>query len=259
MNTFVFDLDYTLLGRDKKVGQDTKSVLMKRGRLGDSIIFATSRPIRAIRNFIDSDLLELATIISLNGAIRHRIDGKVDRFSQIGDRVGRFLIDPNISQRVHFSVELIGEEFGTNAIYTDEELATVHSATREMVFSINDIDITAISKIAIDGLGKDISDLVPELESMGLYPIPCMDGTFLNVVDSEVDKSVTLDKTLELVNGKESNVLVFGDDIPDIRMMELGTRSIALKNAKEEVKVIADDIIGDCDEDTIGEYIRTAC
>ena len=105
----------------------------------------------------------------------------------------------------------------------------------------------------------DISDLVPELESMGLYPIPCMDDTFLNVVDPEVDKSVALDKTLELIDRKESNVLVLGDDIPDIRMMELGTRSIAPRNAKEKVKAIVDYIIGDCDEDTIGEYIRTVC
>lgn len=39
-------------------------------------------------------------------------------------------------------------------------------------------------------------------------------------------------------------------------MMRLGGVSVAMNNAKSEVKQVADHIIGDCEEDGIGAFIR---
>ncbi len=256
MNIFVFDLDDTLLDRDKRVGLDTKRELMNRSDQGDAIVFASSRPIRAIRQFIEDNLLATATIISLNGAVRHSLNGTTKRYSAIGDRVGNLINDLKTVHNIHFSIELLGEEFATNATYTTEELMTEQSATPDMTRAINEIKFSEISKIALDGLGQNIMFLIPQLERIGLYPIPCNDGTFLNVVDPNVDKSITLERTVLSLGHVDPDIYVFGDDIPDIRMMKFATRSIAMKNARHEVKKIADDIIGDCDDDSIGAYIR---
>ena len=39
-------------------------------------------------------------------------------------------------------------------------------------------------------------------------------------------------------------------------MLKLGSLAVAMGNAKQEVKEIADVVIGDCDDDEIGKFIR---
>lgn len=50
--------------------------------------------------------------------------------------------------------------------------------------------------------------------------------------------------------------VTFGDDYADIGMLTLCGKGIAMGNAINEVKEIADLIIGSNDEDGIAEYLR---
>ena len=256
MKVFVFDLDDTLLNRSKRIGTDTRRELMKRVEAGDQIVLATSRPIRAVRYVVDIELLKHADIISLNGAIHHNEAGVVNQHSYTGDQARTLVSHDGIQNSVHYYIESQGECFATNAVYTDQELEKVHFATRDMVIPLQAVDFNKVSKVALDGLGKTIEHFSHYIRSLGLKPIPCLDGTFLNVLAPGCDKSTTLQEILDVRGIKREDVVVFGDDIPDIEMMKLGGISVAMANAKDAVKNVADYIIGDCDEDAIGEFIR---
>jgi hydroxymethylpyrimidine pyrophosphatase-like HAD family hydrolase len=125
-----------------------------------------------------------------------------------------------------------------------------------MVIPLSKIEIDRISKVAVDGHGKNITRNCNFISVLGMKAIPSMDGTFLNVVDPTVDKSSTLQILLDRLNIHKQDVIVFGDDIPDIEMLKLGSLAIAMGNTKQEVKEIADIVIGDCDDDEIGKFIR---
>ena len=259
MKTLVFDLDDTLLNRNKKIGFKTQTELIRQIECGSDIVLATSRPIRAVRRFVDAELLKSITVISLNGAICHHPNGQVRRYSHIGTKAKELIENEDLRNRVHFSVELEGEHFASNATYTDQELDEVHSASREFVLPLESLDFHKVSKVAIDGLERDISAYQNSIIHLGLKPILCMDNTFINVVDTNVDKSSTLAGILNEKGIDSKDVFVFGDDIPDIEMMKFAGVSIAMGNAKEAVKAVADYIIDDCDEDAIGDFIRQQC
>jgi Cof subfamily protein (haloacid dehalogenase superfamily) len=259
MKTFVFDLDDTLLNREKRVGENTRDILLEITRTGSKIIFATSRPERAVRRFIDNELLSLATLITLNGAILRESPTYISHYSKLGNKAVKLIKHPELSRIAHFSVEFEGHEFASNANYTDKELDTIQSATRDMVIPLANIEFDKISKVAVDGLGNNIERYCEYISALGMKAISSMNGTFLNVVDPKVDKSTTLEILLNRLSIQKQDVIVFGDDVPDIEMMKLGGLAVAMNNAKKEVKEIADVVIGDCDNDEIGKFIRQYC
>jgi Cof subfamily protein (haloacid dehalogenase superfamily) len=256
MKAYVFDLDGTLLNHQKQVGSDTRQELLRRTAAGDLLILATSRPIRVVRHFIDPILLQQSIVITLNGAVHHDTHGNAYQHSYLG-KPGRSAIKAALKyDHTHFSVEIQGEAFATNVAYSDAELFTVHRATRDMIIPLNQLAHHTVSKIAVDGLTTDLTPLMHTIAGMGLAVIPCLEGTFLNVVAPGMDKSTTLRMVLDEHRVSRENVLVFGDDIPDIEMMKMAGISVAMGNAIPEVKAVADIIIGDCDEDGIGIFLR---
>lgn len=56
-----------------------------------------------------------------------------------------------------------------------------------------------------------------------------------------------------------SNVIAFGDDLPDIGMLRLCGTGVAMGNAVAEVKTAADVVIGTNDEDGIAKYLLDKC
>ncbi|MBO5346634.1 MAG: HAD hydrolase family protein, partial [Lachnospiraceae bacterium] len=51
-------------------------------------------------------------------------------------------------------------------------------------------------------------------------------------------------------------IIAFGDDFADIGMLQLCGTGIAMGNAIEEVKAVADRVIGSNDEDGIARYLE---
>lgn len=62
----------------------------------------------------------------------------------------------------------------------------------------------------------------------------------------------TLKKTL---TDEELELVVFGDNLNDIPMFKIGDRSVAVENAKDELKTFATEVIGNNEEDSVVKYI----
>ncbi|MEO6873316.1 MAG: HAD-IIB family hydrolase [Opitutaceae bacterium] len=257
MKALVFDLDDTLLDSRKRIGPDTLATLYAWIASDRKVILATSRPIRAVRAFIPARLLDLCEVISLNGAIHHSRGVITHRNARLGiaaEAILKLLL--RSSDRVHYTIEVDGDSFATNAIYSDTDLMTVQSATRKMVVELAGLDFASVSKVSIDGLGLSIDKLIPAIEKLGGVAISSMNNTFLNVVDPSVDKSSALARIIRKHCWLRHEFAVFGDDIPDIKMMQLTDHSVAMNNAADAVKATAHFIIAHCDDDCIGKYIR---
>ena len=51
-------------------------------------------------------------------------------------------------------------------------------------------------------------------------------------------------------------VICFGDNVNDIPMFELADESYATSNAADEIKKIATDVIGSCEEEGVAEFLK---
>ncbi|RUM71058.1 MAG: haloacid dehalogenase [Sulfurovum sp.] len=90
-----------------------------------------------------------------------------------------------------------------------------------------------------------------------LSPEKYSDGWFLTILHPEGDKAHALQKVTEYLQRDIKEVTVFGDSINDIGMFDLAGTSVAVANALDEVKAIADIILPHSnDEDAVAKYLQ---
>ena len=63
-------------------------------------------------------------------------------------------------------------------------------------------------------------------------------------------------KLCEICEISIEDIVAFGDDLVDIGMLQLCGKGIAMGNALQEVKNIADIVIGTNDEDGIAQWLE---
>ncbi|MGE0624427.1 MAG: HAD-IIB family hydrolase [Pseudomonadales bacterium] len=258
-SALVFDLDGTLLRRDRSVSTSNLQALLQAASVGFTLVIATSRPIRSIRQFLPSALLDLCTTISLNGAaIWSPGAGNARLLGHVGADLTPLLDALSAtSHDLRYSLETDGQRFALSHPLDAHDLWTVHAATPDMVVHEGLIDPIQVTKIAVDGLGRALD------EALGLargFPalrfIPADAQTFLNIVPADVDKAPALGMVADELGLDLSASIAFGDDLPDLDLMSVVGTGIAMSNGHELVHAAADQVIGDCDEDTIADWIH---
>ena len=90
-----------------------------------------------------------------------------------------------------------------------------------------------------------------------LSPEKYSDGYFLTILHPEGDKAHALKKVMDYLERDHADVTVFGDSINDIGMFKLAGTSVAVSNALDEVKAVADVILPHSnDEDGVAKYLK---
>lgn len=258
IKAIVLDLDYTLLNRERQVGKRTLARLIEAYRQGYTLIIATSRPIRIVRNLVPAELLELTTLITLNGAVVHEFTRDHQWQMACLGLEARHLVGAlrEVNPPVQITAECWGENFATNRDYCAETLLQKQHATPAMLKGLDEIDYGWLSKITADGQGHSLEALMVWQENYSDFRfVPTDDFKVINIIPTAVGKSTAVERVLARLNIAPAETVAFGDEIPDIRLLELVGLGIAMGNAKPEVKAVADLVIGDCDDDPIADFL----
>ena len=253
IKVLVFDLDDTLLNRKKKISAKNKSTLESLMNQGFRVVLCTSRPLRSIRDFLPHDFLSLCHVLSLNGLVWGN-EKKNTTFKKLPSSI-KTLFNKIKNKDVVISVETDGLLFSSNQKRTDDFDKYQSIKHGDFILPEN-IDWTLCSKIAIDGRGSDISEIIKEINDLGFCTINGLNKTFTNVVPEGFDKVDGLKILLNNWGVSFKELMSFGDDLPDLKMLKASGVSVAMGNATEEVKSISDYIIGDCDSEAIAEFLN---
>ena len=81
---------------------------------------------------------------------------------------------------------------------------------------------------------------------------------FLEVVGSRVDKANTLGVIMEMEGIKTDEIVVFGDGVADVTMLQLADLGIAMGNAPDSVKRCADYVTLSNNEDGVAVAVENA-
>jgi len=119
-------------------------------------------------------------------------------------------------------------------------------------------------KIVYFGDHKTLKPLTEHLEKTfgeeleyKLSPEKYSDGWFLTILHPEGDKAHALQKVADYLNRDTHDITVFGDSINDIGMFKLAGTSVAVSNALDEVKAVADIVLPHSnDEDGVARYLE---
>jgi Cof subfamily protein (haloacid dehalogenase superfamily) len=239
------DLDGTLLNSRSELSRRNYKAIERCLLLGIPVILATARTERSIIKLIGPDLVNRCSLVMLNGAIikgAKPLSGYFRETIEPGIAAEIVATILKMEPTVRITVEIDGFIFGCNIQSDPVQLWEINSATPDMVCSIEEAIARFPSKIAVNGLGKNLSPIAKHISyRFGNYVhiIPSDEMTFLNIPSIKASKTIALRKLLERKNISLEQLVSFGDDIPDLDMLTSSGISIAMKNAKPEILAAA--------------------
>ncbi|QGQ99238.1 HAD family phosphatase [Paenibacillus psychroresistens] len=268
------DLDGTLLRSSSLLSDFSKEVFTAALEAGHVVSYATARsyissqtkvstipwqfPIILYNGALIFDPLSQATV---GGAwLSHDITNEVISLGKSFDQVPfLFLLDENQHELVlHEPLRRIGEQGFYDSRPNDRrfhEMPLLH---------LNHLD----KKVMILTYIGAYEDLKPFYDALKLHygtniyihfslDTYLQDQYFLEVSDPLANKGAATLRWAELVGCLPEQIIVFGDNFNDIEMFEVAGTTIAMSNARTELKEKADSLIVSNDEDGVAHYIQT--
>lgn len=257
------DLDGTLLNSQTRLSDRNHRALEDCIKRGIPVIIATSRPARIFNRIFPQDLAAGCSLAIMNGAIVKGSPPLSGYFKEVlPDDIARGIIDLAVTfdPGIRITLELDGYDFGANWTADSDTLWQRNSATPDMVFSIEEALLRQPCKIALGGIGTDILKLTGKLihsfaDTISVIPA-LWDNPLLNVTTLQASKPYALRKLLTPKDISLEEVLAFGDDIPDIEMLQECGLPVAMDNAFPEVKSICAYQTASNDEDGVAVVLE---
>jgi len=256
------DLDGTLLNTKTQLSERNRAALEKCMRRGIPVIIATSRSERSTRRVIGNELADACSLVMANGAnARGRVPLSGRIREAIAPDIATNIVDLILKTEpvVRITIELDGFDFGCNIQDTPEQLWKFNSATPDMVMSMSAAITKIPTKITVNGFGRDLSPVVNEIsEIFGsiVSVFPSDKGTFLHIVNSRTSKLAALGQLLNSKAIPLGNVIAFGDDLPDLELLQACGIPVAMANAFPEIKAACAYQTAGNDEDGVAAVLE---
>ncbi len=239
------DLDETTLNSNAKLTDRTRAVLHAVHESAVPIIIATSRPKRVLPALIGDDILEISSVVQMNGTVavgKAGLTGKFNRTLDLNDARRCWNLIEEHAPWTRRTLEVDGIQFAVSHDDDIEELWAFDQSVSPMVISFEQAMKIGPAKISINGIKRDLEALAIRLEqrlSNKTVVLRAASKRFLNVIPSTASKSLAIANLLKSADIPLADVLSFGDDFVDIDLISKCGWSVAVDNAIPEIKKIA--------------------
>jgi hypothetical protein len=248
LQLIVFDLDGTLLKKNGTIGEETKRLIKKLEKLGVMFSFATGRLHSAITQY--AEILDIRTpLISLDGClIKNHPEGKIIFES--------FVPTKYVSQVLGYTEKLtayVALCHDDAILYTQSnsfipEIMDKHGAKYEEVNSYNhyihetlEVVLAANSFTAINYIREAISFPFLSRLNTSFFQSHSHPGIFyLEIRKKGSSKGKGLERLTKYLNINKRNTAVVCDWYNDISLLQKPVIRVAVQNAVDEVKNLAD-------------------
>ena len=254
----VFDLDDTLLHDDLSISPRTLEVFHRLHSSGFIFVAASGRTLMSMKPFTDR-IGCVSLCIACNGAlIWDPLSAKVlhrETFSAaLGQEIARF-----------------GNEFGCYAqTYTDDHFYFNHVCDYSMQYSevsmlsgecVGDLEVyiqEPRSKILMIADESKITGMMSIAHDRfdGRVAVTSSKPYFLEFNPLNATKGIALEKTAALLGLSVKDFAAFGDSFNDLSMLRVAGRSVAVSNARREIRSACDDVCLSNQEDGVALYLN---
>lgn len=247
MKLIITDLDNTLLRSDKSISEYTAEVFERIRAKGYFIAFATARGC-AMSRFIETIKPD---IIVSNGGATIRVHDEVIYRNLLSEKDVETIIAMCYEFTDGKALITVENDDGyyCNFVPTDPD--------RRSVFTYSDFKNFRAPAYKVS----------PELEKdewAEAIVKSCSNCTLLNFTGEKwrryaagnSDKASALKTLVEHMGIDLSDVVAFGDDVNDLGMLKLAGTAVAVSNAVDEVKAVADHITGSNDQDGVAKFLE---
>ena len=256
IKAIAFDMDGTLLTDDKKISSRTRRCFEALKEQGITLVLSTGRSFEALEPY-KNDLNLNHPVICYNGARILGNNGNLIMDHQLQDDISRYIIDFARGEGLHIQIYRNGKLYFEKRT-PEADFYENHVNVKGTVVNFNDFNPPGFTKIMylgdhdyLDGLGKSIKKhFGKRLSVMFSNPI------FLEFMDGGVSKGSALFEVADYLGIGIDSVMAFGDGQNDISMIETAGIGVAMNNAANEVKAVADSITLSNNDDGVAVFLE---
>ena len=267
------DLDGTLLPHHKEISSTSIDYLIRLQEKGVIVIVATGRNPK--ETFAISKSLRCVDfngyLIACNGQLIHSFECGEDiegtrvnqheakQLAKLGYK-HKVMINVDNDEAFYQSKNSMGFAFSIGHILKNSYWIFNQISNRNIhrLNNIEDAINKDLRKICFAGNSNRLKKLSEEIEAT--YPQRfshmLVSNNWLEIMEMGVSKGHALLTISELLNIPLDQFIAFGDGENDITMLKMVGHGVAMKNAMDSVKAIADDIAGRNDEDGVIRYLQ---
>lgn len=256
------DMDGTLLNSDKIITDRNKKAILDAKQAGAKVVLASGRPLEGMTRYLEE--LGLTTdndyVICYNGSLVKRVStGETIRTQILSGKDAKKLakVAEESGSYIHAFSPSRGLITPQNNPYTEHEAVINGLEIIEFDFK-NLTDDEQIIKAMIvdesDALNRTIESLPSELYDE--YTIVRSADIFLEFLNKDSNKGVGVESVAELFNINQNEVICMGDAENDHHMIKYAGLGVAMGNATEDTKSIADHITHSNDDSGVAAVIE---
>ena len=258
----VLDIDGTLTNSQKVITGNTKTAIIEAMKRGHKVMLASGRPTPGMKKYAKELELEKhdGYLLSFNG-------GKI-----IHCKTGEIIFQKILPSLVIKSLYKYAIEKGCGLVtYLGDDiiLATEKDEYIEIESKINDMECKKVTNfveyVSDYNLNKMLMTAPPEKAAIyveelqekfkDVLSIYRSEPFFIEIMPKNVDKAASLDIMLKSLGITKDDTICCGDGFNDKSMIEYAGVGVAMANAQEAVKEVADYITKSNDEDGIVHVI----
>jgi hydroxymethylpyrimidine pyrophosphatase-like HAD family hydrolase len=253
------DIDGTTVDHDGVMSPGVADVVQAVAAVGHHVVFATGRTIVGTLPVLDRLGILAGYAVCSNGALTLRLEPSAEPGYEVLEAV---TFDPAPALRVlrdHFptalvAVEEVGVGFKVTAPFPDGEL---DGEIRVVPF--DELMTGPVTRLTLRDPASTSEEFLLRTQQIGLHGVAYAVGwsAWLDINPEGVSKGAALESVRRRLGIEPARTVAVGDQRNDIEMLRWAARGVAMGNAPDEVKAVADEVTGHVDDDGLAEALRS--
>ncbi|MGJ9412987.1 HAD family hydrolase [Aeromicrobium sp. CF4.19] len=247
------DVDGTLVDWENQMTSVVRDAVLELADSGVEIVISTGRAIPGVLDAAQKLDLTAGTAVASNGAVVHTFH-PVDVVHTVtfdaSEAVRRVL--EHVPDAL-VAVEEVGVGYRANAPFPEWEISGS--------VNIEDVDSLVaepVTRVIIRAPKKDVDTFGDLVHGLGLTEVNYNIGytAWLDIAPEGVSKASGLEVVCGRLGIAREEVLAVGDGMNDYDMLQWAGRGVAMGQASDELKAVADDVTGTVTDDGLATELR---
>ncbi|TCT12260.1 hypothetical protein EDC18_11231 [Natranaerovirga pectinivora] len=256
------DMDDTLLRKDLTISEKNKDAIKKAAEKGVKIVFCSGRSSKSMINYINNlngyNCNEY--LISYNGAMVLNLKDKATLFNKYVEKEYVLkLVDygrtNNLNIQLYIDDNVVVEKFDERT----KQYEVLSGLPVKQVKDLKEVSDKGSLKVLINNDENILNELKTELDELlgNDLNIFFSKPYYLEFLNKKANKGIGLLELAKLIDIPLKDIIAIGDSFNDISMIEIAGLGVAIGNAHEKVKKIANYVTkNDHNNDGVAEVIE---
>src|ERR1700739_1200820 len=256
------DMDGTLLKKDHTISETTKTIIRDLMNKGILIVPISARPLHGMLHITKELFPSHVPTVSLNGSYILHNDEIIYQSAvspEHAKAVQKELEPYEVAAMYYTQMDWYAEE-NNQHIQKEQKITDVIIRIQPFEDTLKEWNAkqTGPNKILIAGDKEKILEIEQKLLELhgNKFNLSKSKSTYLEVMSLEASKTKAIEFLMKKYNLQREEIMAIGDNFNDKEMIQFAGVGVAMGNAPDEIKKIADYVTGTNEEDGVANALK---